>query len=808
MAIEIAMDASSTPASDPFDILPSSEDQFRSKQYWDDFFAKRTGAFEWYGEWNDLKAPLVALFETDSSVTMLGCGNSAMSQHMYDHGFHSIMNIDYSEAVIRDMAELNKRRSEMRWAVADARETGLEAGSADVVLDKGTLDAMLPAPTEEAVEDASRMLDESGRILREGGAYVCVSLLQSHVLDLLMGRLGGDWECHVAPFHPEAPSPLCPFMVVAWKRDGSGAAGTADEPAGAIPGSWTFHESTASLRKLGNLPDGAGPSSNTERITGVQRMKDLVMAAAWRYRTRVSLRATKSGQRVSFDLFDSRSASASSASAAGSASSLRASTPRFTLTAVDASSNKTCCALVVPMGREAEWMFASEEGQLELAKQAGMGRLILVRRNRGHEFGSEDDVREEVAAAVMDAAPHGLEGQLAWLGVASEDDVVVVAAELESALSGRMSIEDVPDPDASHASKTGSAEGEAGAPEPGFGYPRLRRLVFFSNQGAVQSEARVVGAGAKSKRRGRKAAAVAGSERLEADLASLPAILQPSVVPPPADAVAAAPVVDFSYLAFEYHQAVVACLALPAAQAAARCAIASAVAGSTGAEAAGTSASSSATMNVCILGLGGGGLAMFLHRAFGAGSGVAVGEQVTKQTTEALTGATAAPALPPVDAAANYGVLPLARVVAAAVSAVSPSSAPAAGAEATDSATDSATDVFREAPRLQLVPPPLRLHAIELDPQVAAAARDYFGFTQRDDDGRCVLTIGDGLEHVVERAKACEAVTLEATRDRLLLDALIIDVDAKDLSSGLSFPPKVRTSGKLTTTDCEVFAML
>lgn len=771
--------AAAEPPSDPLEFLPSSEDQFRSKQYWDDFFAKRTGAFEWYGEWNDIKMPLTNLFDLDSSVLVLGCGNSALSQHMYDHGFHAILNIDYSKAVIRDMAELNKSRTQMQWVVADARETGLEVASADLVIDKGTLDAMLPVPTEEAVADATKMIGEACRVLRSGGAYVCVSLLQSHVLELLVSRLGPGWDCHVAPFHPEAPSPLCPFIVVAWKYDtaacsaaeascATGAASSTDEE---LAVSWRFHENAGTLRRRSSpLETAGGPASGEEEaVTRLDRLQQLLLGARLRFRTQVMLRATKPGQRVSFDLFDARGGSSAAASGPGSA----AESPRFTLTAVDSSTLRTCCALVVPRGREADWMFASEEGQAQLGLQTGMGRLVLVRCNRGHAFGDEAAVREEVAAAVMGAAPAELEGQLVWLGVASDDDVVVTVAELESELSGRMSVEEVHDSAETEAPAPDAAVDASAGGDP-LGFPRLRRLVFFSNQGAVQSEARVLGVARKTKRRARKAGATDADAAVERELAALPAILQPTEPPPPVAGTPPAPLIDFSHLAFEYHQAAVACLAVPAAQAAARCAIAAASAI--------PRPPPVAVMNVCILGLGGGGLTMFLHRAFGAGSGIAV----PAQAAEAAGGASK---LPAIDPSVAYGVLPTGRVMAAATGTGGLLTSTAAGIDAASASSGMSSSSSSPA-TLQLVPPPLRVHALELDPTVAAAARDFFGFTHRNNGGRCALTIGDGLRHVMARAKACETAS-EALRQRLLLDALVIDVDAKDVSSGLSFPPRV-----------------
>jgi len=72
--------------------LPSSGAEFRSEAYWRAFFEARPAdaAFEWYGDWRQLKPLLLPLCvgeKEDGSVetarvVVLGCGNSALSAQM------------------------------------------------------------------------------------------------------------------------------------------------------------------------------------------------------------------------------------------------------------------------------------------------------------------------------------------------------------------------------------------------------------------------------------------------------------------------------------------------------------------------------------------------------------------------------------------------------------------------------------------------------------------------------------------------------------------------------------------------------
>ena len=56
-------------------------------------------------------------------------------------------------------------------------------GEFSVVLDKGTLDALMTDDKPETVEKVDKMFSEINRILKFGGRYLCVSLAQKHILN-------------------------------------------------------------------------------------------------------------------------------------------------------------------------------------------------------------------------------------------------------------------------------------------------------------------------------------------------------------------------------------------------------------------------------------------------------------------------------------------------------------------------------------------------------------------------------------------------------------------------------------------------
>lgn len=55
-----------------------------------------------------------------------------------------------------------------------------------VVVDKGTLDALLVDGSAENMEKIEKMFSEIERVLRKGGRYLCISLLQEHILNKIL----------------------------------------------------------------------------------------------------------------------------------------------------------------------------------------------------------------------------------------------------------------------------------------------------------------------------------------------------------------------------------------------------------------------------------------------------------------------------------------------------------------------------------------------------------------------------------------------------------------------------------------------
>lgn len=181
------------------DLLPKSNVQdFQRKQYWDSFFTKRTSAFEWYGEYTDLCHILHKYLKPSSRVLVAGCGNSKLSEDLYDAGFEGIDNIDISSVVIRQKQSSNAtKRKAMTFTKMDILDMTFEDMAFDCVIDKGTLDAIFSSTDDVTKGKVDAMFDEIKRVLKVAGRYVCITLAQDHILEKLLNFFGNGWLMRV-----------------------------------------------------------------------------------------------------------------------------------------------------------------------------------------------------------------------------------------------------------------------------------------------------------------------------------------------------------------------------------------------------------------------------------------------------------------------------------------------------------------------------------------------------------------------------------------------------------------------------------
>ncbi|KAM9706856.1 eEF1A lysine and N-terminal methyltransferase isoform 1-T1 [Dama dama] len=482
-------------------LLPKSSKEFGSVDYWEKFFQQRgKKAFEWYGTYLELCGVLHKYIKPREKVLVVGCGNSELSEQLYDVGYQDIVNIDISEVVIKQMKERNaSRRPRMSFLKMDMTQMEFPDASFQVVLDKGTLDAVLTDEEEKTLQQVDRMLAEVGRVLQVGGRYLCISLAQAHVLKKAVGHFSREgWMVRVHQVassqeqlleaEPRFSLPVFAFIMT------------------------KFRPVTGSALQIFELC--AQEQGKPVRLESAERLAEAVRERQ-QYAWLCSQLYRKAGLgSVSLDLCNGDTGE-----------------PRYTLHVVDSPTVKPSrdnhfAIFIIPQGRETEWLFGMEEGRKQLAASAGFRRLITVALHRGQQYEGMDSIQAELSARVMELAPAGMPAQLQvpFLSVGGDIGVRIVQHQDRSPLSGDYVIEDVQGDDKRY----------------------FRRLIFLSNRNVVQSEARLLQdvshRAQKKRKKDRKKHRPADTSE------DLPAAPGQSV--------------DKSYLCCEHHKAMIAGLAL------------------------------------------------------------------------------------------------------------------------------------------------------------------------------------------------------------------------------------------------------
>ena len=436
------------------DLLPKNHQEFRQKEYWDSFFKKRgKKAFEWYGEYGELCGILHKYIKTKDSVLVVGCGNSTLSCDLYDVGYKTITSIDLSNQVIEQMQKQNKRdRPDLNFETMDATQMDYKDSSHNVVLDKGTLDAMMPDDSDEVKANVNLMFAEIDRVLRFGGRYIAFTLLQPHILNHAVECFANDrgWPVRIVRCKEadegksleERQFPVFALIATKFKK---------------------LHEMLPVL-EIGLSSDG--------QLSRLKCANDLISSV----RGIQQFAAVRAGVAKGnlFKDHDARHADPSldllapASSIGGTITS-----PKYSLFLVDCDKNGTLkfAVFIVPQGREAEWLFSTKEGRSHLAASANCTRMVVVHLHREHTYKSLDSIKEELSGYAMELAPPDLESntQVPFLSL-GEDDVGdrTERCRGKSELSGEFVVEDV------------SANGEL-----------FRRLIFFNNKKLIQSEAKL-----------------------------------------------------------------------------------------------------------------------------------------------------------------------------------------------------------------------------------------------------------------------------------------------------------------------------
>ncbi|KAJ8939942.1 hypothetical protein NQ318_007870 [Aromia moschata] len=332
-------------------LLPKSKEDFSQSDYWESFFKKRgTKTFEWYGEYPEL------------------------SEYLHNN----ITNIDISQVAIRQMLSQNgKSRTNLKYLQMDALNMTFSDAQFSVVLDKGTLDALMPDDSEETLSKIIKYFNEIQRVLKIGGRYICISLLQDHILKAILNYFpNNNWMFRVSRCHDverkavevgENSMPV--FFVVCTKFN-------------SLPQK-VLEINLGSLGKMQRL------ESEEDVILHISSVQHAAFVCSGLKNCSV-----ENENEVVLDLLEPDQ-----------------SNPRFTVYIVDIPpqrNNAQYAAFIVPQGREAEWLFSTKAGRKHLVKMTKHNRLAIITLHRGQKYESFDAVQTELTNTVCNLAPSSL----------------------------------------------------------------------------------------------------------------------------------------------------------------------------------------------------------------------------------------------------------------------------------------------------------------------------------------------------------------------------------------------------------------
>ncbi|XP_035384531.1 EEF1A lysine methyltransferase 4 [Electrophorus electricus] len=179
--------------------LPDCNSRYRSAEYWDERY-RTEESFDWFGDFSKFQHLLVQHVGKDARILMLGCGNSSLSWDMYQTGYCSITNVDYSRVCVEAMAQRHAHTPGLSWVCMDARRLAFPGATFQAVVEKGVLDAMLVGEKDPwNISNGSRevmhqVLSEISRVLEPGGRFVSVTFALPHFRKSLYARAEYGWS--------------------------------------------------------------------------------------------------------------------------------------------------------------------------------------------------------------------------------------------------------------------------------------------------------------------------------------------------------------------------------------------------------------------------------------------------------------------------------------------------------------------------------------------------------------------------------------------------------------------------------------
>lgn len=147
--------------------------EYGKAEYWDERYKQNDTTFDWYVSYEPLKDILAPLLKPTHKILIIGAGNSRLSAQLYEAGFQNIVNIDISEVCINQMKSRYKDYDKMQWQKMDATKLEFPDSNFDLVIDKGTTDAILCGAN--SFHNIHQMNKHVSRVMKKGAHFLVVT---------------------------------------------------------------------------------------------------------------------------------------------------------------------------------------------------------------------------------------------------------------------------------------------------------------------------------------------------------------------------------------------------------------------------------------------------------------------------------------------------------------------------------------------------------------------------------------------------------------------------------------------------------